>query len=168
MGDILIRPSRHADLGFIVELERHPENRELIGQWSDALHLAAIAREDHREHWIIERDARAAGYLIAFDGRHAYGGIYVKRILVAEKERGTGRAALARYLEDAFRRPGTSFVWLNVREVNARAQSVYRGLGFTRYAPGPEEAARLATAGEAPSAGAFSMRLDNPSPRDGH
>jgi len=62
---VRLRHTAPADLGFVTALERDAENRELIGQWSDEEHLAAIAGEKGREHWLIERDGRPAGYLIA-------------------------------------------------------------------------------------------------------
>ena len=140
-------------------LERHPDNRELIGQWGDAEHLAAIRREAGREHWIIERDGAPAGYLIAYDCRGAGAGIYVKRILVAEKNAGTGTTALATFLDDAFARPGVDIVWLNVRNGNARAQAVYESLGFRVFDPAGEERARYDAVAEAPVEKAFRMRL---------
>jgi ribosomal protein S18 acetylase RimI-like enzyme len=156
---VALRPSTASDLGFITALERHPDNRDLIGQWSDAEHLDAIAGRDGREHWIIERDGRPAGYLIAYDCRAHAAGIYVKRILVADKERGTGRAALATFLDAAFARPGVDCAWLNVRAGNFRAQAVYRKLGFTRFDPVGEEAARYDAAGQRPIDQDFRMRL---------
>ena len=99
---VTLRPSASADLAWITALERRPDHRDAIGQWSDAEHLDAIHRRDGREHWIMEREARPAGYLIAYDCRAVGAGIYVKRILVDEKERGTGKAALALFLRDAF------------------------------------------------------------------
>lgn len=158
--DIRLRPTRPDDLPFVTALERHPENRELIGQWSDEEHLAAIAKQDAREHWIIERDGRAAGYLIAFDGRAHGAGIYVKRILVREKDRGTGKAALAAFLESAFARAGVDFVWLTVRDTNLRAQAVYRGLGFERYDPSPQEAERWNALVDPAGNGVFRMRIE--------
>ena len=140
--DVGLRPSRPGDLPFVTALERHPDNQGFIGQWSDAEHLAAIEGREGREHWIIERDGQPAGYLIAFDGRDENAGIYVKRLLVVDKERGTGKAALARFLELAYARPGVDLVWLMVFEPNARAQAVYRALGFTRFDPPPEDEAR--------------------------
>ena len=136
-----LRRTRAEDLAYVTSLERAPENREHIGQWSDAEHLEAIARKRGREHWIIEREGEPAGYLIAFDVRGRGAGIYVKRILVAEKERGTGAAALASFLDDALARTGVDFVWLLVRARNERAQAVYRKLGFSRHEPAPEVAA---------------------------
>jgi ribosomal protein S18 acetylase RimI-like enzyme len=154
-----VRPTLPEDLAFVTTLERHADNREHIGQWSDAEHLDAIARRGGREHWIIERGGRPAGYLIAFDGRPQGRGIYVKRILVGEKDRGTGKAALAAFLEEAFARPDVPFIWLQVREANARAQAVYTGLGFRRIDPPPGELAGW-DAVDAGGAGVFRMRLD--------
>ena len=153
--DVRLRPSGAADLDFITTLERHPDNRDWIGQWTDAEHLAAIAGERGRSHWIIERDGTRAGYLIAYDCRANGADVYVKRILVKDKERGTGRAALRTFLDWAFS-DGTDAVWLIVRDNNARAQAVYRGLGFQRF--DPEDARRYDTAAEPPGEGCFRMR----------
>ena len=147
-----LRPATEADLPFVTALERRPDHLEAIGQWSDAEHLAAIRREGLREHWIIEREGRPAGYLIAIDERRANGGIYLKRILVAEKGDGTGRAAMRRFIERAFGEVDAGFVWLNVRTENLRAQQLYASLGFRRVPP-PDGAF------ENPQR-AFSMRLD--------
>jgi ribosomal protein S18 acetylase RimI-like enzyme len=155
-----LRPTRAHDLAFVTGLERHPDNRGLIGQWSDAEHLDAIAGRGAREHWVIERDGAPAGYLIAFDGRAHGAGLYVKRILVGDKERGTGKAALARFLDDACSRPGIEFVWLLVREDNLRAQAVYAALGFRRYAPTAEEAAHWDATMDPAGAGVLRMRLE--------
>jgi ribosomal protein S18 acetylase RimI-like enzyme len=154
--DVRLRHTLPADLGFVTALERDAANRELIGQWSDAEHLAAIAGEKGRVHWVIERDGRPAGYLIAYDCRSAGAGIYVKRILVKDKEQGTGRAALAAFLERAFVRDGADAVWLIVHDNNARAQAVYTSLGFVGF--DPPDRARYDTAAEPPPAGCLRMR----------
>ena len=154
-----LRATRADDLAFVTTLERHPDNRELIGQWTDAEHLAAIAGEEAREHWIIERDGVRAGYLIDYDGRDLYGGVYLKRILVGEKNRGVGTAALKAFLARMFARPGMDFVWLCVRAENRRAQAVYEGLGFERFEPEAAEAERLARRGDVPPSDVFRMRL---------
>jgi ribosomal protein S18 acetylase RimI-like enzyme len=159
MDAVTLRRTRQADLAFVASLERREDNRELIGQWSDQEHREAIGGTTAREHWIIERDGAPAGYLIAYDGRPRARSLYVKRILVDDKDRGTGSAALTRYLDDAFARDGIDFVWLMVREKNARAQAIYRRLGFERYEPPAAEAAELAAYAEAPSPDSFRMRL---------
>ena len=158
-GGVVLRPSRRDDLAWVVALERHADNRELIGQWGDEEHLVAMARKDGREHWLIERNAAPAGYMISYDGRAEYGGAYLKRILVADRERGTGRAAIGLFLEAVFARPGMEFVWLCVRAEHDRAQHVYRQLGFRVFEPTREEAARLALRGDVPGDDVFRMRI---------
>lgn len=158
---VTLRPTLESDLAWVTALERRPDHVDIIGQWSDGEHLEAIRRRGNREHWIIEREERPAGYLIAYDCRAAHAGIYVKRILVAEKERGTGCAALAAFLELAFAREGVGGVWLIVRNDNVRAQAVYRSLGFGRFEPEAEEARRYDSIAEAPMEKCFRMRLSS-------
>ena len=156
---VTLRPSRAGDLAWITALERRPDHLDAIGQWSDAEHLAAIEGRDGREHWIIEREGERAGYLIACDRREAGTGIYVKRILVEAKERGTGRAALAAFLEQAFARPGADGVWLIVRNGNERARHVYASLGFEPFEPPEDVARRFDAVNEAPADKCRRMRL---------
>ena len=157
-SSVRLRPSQPSDLAYVIALERHPSNRDLIGQWSDAEHLAAIAKRDAREHWIIERDGRPAGYLIAYDAREQGAGIYLKRILVEAKEGGTGTEALRLFIAD-LRKRGAPMVWLIVFDWNERAQRVYRKLGFEHIDPRGNEKLRLDRGGEPPAEGAFRMRL---------
>jgi len=155
---VTLRRSGPTDLPFITGLERRDDHVAAIGQWTDLEHLAAI-QSPKREHWIIEQDGLPAGYLIAFDARAEGAGVYVKRILVAEKDKGIGTLALATFLDRAFGELGTRFTWLTVREGNTRAQAVYRRLGFHRLDPAPEFDRRLSVAAEAPSPGAFRMLI---------
>ncbi len=159
---VQLRRTRPDDLAFVTSLERNPDNRDFIGQWTDAEHLAAIAREGKREHWIIERDGAAAGYLIAYDCRFLDAGFYVKRLVVGDKEQGTGSDALHQFNERVFAMPGTSCVWLLVRDCNARAQHVYGKLGFVRFDPEGEEARRYDSWAEPPAEASFRMRLARP------
>jgi diamine N-acetyltransferase len=161
---IRLRSSCPEDLAFVTTLERMAGNRDFIGQWSDAEHLAAMGSEV-RSHWIIESpEGEPAGYLIAYDCVDAGCGIYVKRILVKDKGRGIGRAALARFVEDSFARTEVALVWLIVFERNARAQAVYHALGFQRFDPDAVEAVPFDAAAEPPREGAFRMILRRPSP----
>ena len=157
--EITLRPSTRGDLDFITALERRDDNRDYIGQWSDWEHLAAIEGRDGRSHWVIERDGERAGYLIAYDCRAGDAGFYVKRILVDQKDGGTGTAALRSFITQAFSKPNVSCVWLMVRAVNARGQHIYRKLGFRQFEPAPAEAARYDRFESAPGEGVFRMRL---------
>ena len=143
---------------------RAPENRTQIGQWTDEEHLAAVESRNGREHWIIEREGQPAGYLIAYDGRAANGSVYLKRILVADKERGTGTEALRRFIAIVSRHEAVRSLWLIVRSDNHRAQHVYRKLGFRSIDPAGVEAHAYDRAGEPPMPGCHRMelRLANP------
>ncbi|HEY2627597.1 MAG TPA: GNAT family N-acetyltransferase [Usitatibacter sp.] len=160
---VQLRKSRPGDLAFVTSLERNADNRDFIGQWSDAEHLAAIAGEGKREHWIIESSGAAAGYLIAYDCRFLDAGFYVKRLLVADKERGLGSDALRQFNQRVFTMPGTSCVWLIVRDFNVRAQHVYTKMGFARFDPEGEEKRRYDSWAEAPAEKSYRMRLWRPS-----
>jgi ribosomal protein S18 acetylase RimI-like enzyme len=148
---ISLRPSTPADVAFITALERHPDNRDYIGQWTDAEHLSAIAGENRRSHAIIERDGKPEGYLIAYDRRDEGAGIYVKRILVNGKGRGTGSEALRIFVERALAEGRTEFIWLLVRDRNERAKAVYRKLGFVRFDPDADVARRFNSAADTPN-----------------
>jgi len=154
-----LRPTAAQDLAFVTSLERDSQNREFIGQWTDAEHLDAIGRKAGREHWIIEVDGKPAGYLIAYDARATDAGVYVKRLLVADKEKGIGTAALAAFLDDACAREDAGFVWLMVFDWNARAQAVYERLGFHRYEAPAVEEPRLAQV-DSIRPGVWRMRIE--------
>jgi ribosomal protein S18 acetylase RimI-like enzyme len=155
--EVLVRPSRAEDLRFVTSLERHPDNVELIGQWSDAEHLAAIEGRDRWRHWIVEEGGGFAGYIISRDCRAQAAGIYVKRILVGEKDRGLGQAALSAFLARAREEYGACDVWLIVRNENARAQAVYRKLGFAPFFPTGDDGARFDALAEAPADRCYRM-----------
>ena len=156
---IALRRSTAADLPYVTALERHVDNRELIGQWTDEQHRDAIDEREGWSHWILERDGAPAGYLIARDCRAHGAGLYIKRILVGDKGRGTGQAGLAAFIRDARERHGEPLIWLIVRSGNVRAESVYGKLGFVRFEPAPDEARRFDAVAEAPPERCFRMRL---------
>jgi diamine N-acetyltransferase len=128
---IALRRTATADLDFVLALEHHPDQAPFIGQWTRDEHLATLGRAD-REHLIIEAAGGPVGYLISYDVREAGYGIYIKRIAIAEKSRGIGRAALRAYFAHVGRRVGAEAVWLAVRDHNARALRAYAAVGFVR------------------------------------
>lgn len=140
---VVLRRAAPADLDFVLALERHPENAPFIGQWPRERHLAELARAD-REYWIVERPGAPAplGFAIVYDLRAQGYGVYVKRIALAEKSSGAGRAAIARLCERAARELGAERLWLSVFADNARAIRAYRAAGLEVAAQ--DEAARAA------------------------
>ena len=164
-GGCRLRPTVDADLDWVLALERDPANTPFIGSWTRAEHAAAIAAPD-REHWTIERGrgGERIGYLIAFDLRARGHGVYVKRIVVADKSRGLGREALGRFARHAFDELGAAHVWLTVYPENERAQRSYRALGFATLDPEPARRAELHAAAGGFSEKSFVMRLERGAP----
>lgn len=128
---VALRPTSKGDLAFVLRDEGSEENRPFIGRWPRERHLDALAGGD-AEHLILERDGAPVGYAI-LTGLDGPGGILcLKRLMVAEKGRGHGRAALRLIKERAFNRLGTHRLWLGVKEENARARRLYESEGFVR------------------------------------
>jgi ribosomal protein S18 acetylase RimI-like enzyme len=137
---VRLRPTLDSDLEFVIALERDPDNRPFIKQWTLDLHADAIRRSD-REHWIIESTpvGDRLGYLIAYDLTSDDLGVYIKRVVTAEKSRGVGRAALSLFVKHAFADLSTDYVWLCVYPENERGQRCYRSIGFILFdAPSSE------------------------------
>lgn len=128
---ITLRPTRESDLDFVLQLESDAANSPYVGSWSREQHRAAIAADD-RQHWIVERGSRGerVGYVIGLDLRAMGLGVHLKRIVVADKSRGIGRAAVARFTEQAVADLQPEFVWLDVLQHNERAQAAYRAAGY--------------------------------------
>ncbi|HET9371434.1 MAG TPA: GNAT family N-acetyltransferase [Vicinamibacterales bacterium] len=140
---VRLRRTAPADLAFILPLEHHPDNRDLIGQWTCEEHLVTMARSD-REHWtMVNEQETPLGYLIAYDSRTDGYGIYIKRIAVAERSRGVGRVALAAFLDHIWRDSDADLVTLAVRGHNARAIHVYEIVGFETWALTPGQRAAM-------------------------
>jgi ribosomal-protein-alanine N-acetyltransferase len=118
-----IRPAALADLAALVAIER----RCFSDPWSEAAFQEALSSE-----WtfalVADSGRGTAGYLI---GREAAGSGEILNLAVAPefRRRGIGAALLEEALV-AFRRRRASEVFLEVRESNHSAQSLYLARGF--------------------------------------
>ena len=118
-----IRPAALADAATLVAIER----RCFSDPWSESAFREALASE-----WtfglVVEGGRGPAGYLI---GRVVAGSGEVLNLAVAPefRRRGLGGAMLEEGLA-AFRRRGATEVFLEVRESNHSAQSLYLARGF--------------------------------------
>ncbi len=128
-GSIALRPSNPDDCDFILEAETHPDNVRFVEQWTRERHLRCMERTDCL-HWIVEQGGRPIGYAILQDADDPGRSLLLRRIVIASKGRGHGRAAvilLARYCFDVLR---FHRLWLYVAVSNRRARTLYRKLGF--------------------------------------
>lgn len=142
-----LRPTLAGDVDFVLSLERHPDNRPFILQWSRDEHVCSIEFDDH-EHYIIESTLTGdrLGYIIVYNLVEKGLGLYIKRIVVGEKSRRIGRNALRMVLERAFHEFNALTVYLAVFPDNKRAQRSYRAMGFTGATLLPQEYLELENA----------------------
>lgn len=130
---IRIRKTREGDIPFVLRLEVHPDNAPFVGQWKEQQHRAALQDPDCG-HWIIEAQAtgKPAGYLILRGLQNPHGSVEFMRIVISEKRKGLGREALRLVKQIAFEQFRAHRLWLDVRDFNVRAQSLYRSEGFVK------------------------------------
>ena len=129
---MLLRPTTTDDLDFILALEHRPDNREFIGQWLRDEHVETMARADRQHLVMVAEGGEPLGYLIAYNVIGEGYGLYIKRIAVAERSRGVGRAALSQFAERAWT-TDARLISLAVRTHNERAQRCYRATGFETW-----------------------------------
>lgn len=79
---------------------------------------------------ILEKveDGEAVGYVIL---ANLHKSVELRRIVVAEKGRGYGRAAVRQIKRLVFEELGAPRPWLDVKENNSRARHIYTSEGFT-------------------------------------
>jgi RimJ/RimL family protein N-acetyltransferase len=126
---VRLRPTTEADLDFVLATEQDAHNRRFIGQWSRAEHAAALRSPAFR-HFVVEHDGRPVGYVILQDVDRDDRVLQFRRIALAERGRGHGRAALRAARRLAFEELGARRFWLDVKTSNAVARSLYGSEGW--------------------------------------
>ena len=129
---IRLRPTLASDIAFVVSLEQNAENLPFITPWERTQHEAAIRFPDMR-HFIVEGGLglEPVGYLILIGCRNPHQSIELKRMVIAAKGQGLGRAALRVAKRVAFDDLGAHRFWLDVKSRNERAKALYDAEGFT-------------------------------------
>jgi len=126
-----LRPTRPADLDFVLAAEHVAYEAGCVRLWSRDRHCQAIQHADER-HWIVQ-DAQtqaAVGYVIMLGILDPDQCLHIKRIVITQAGRGYGRSTLQQLLHKTFGEFAAHRVWLDVMEDNAPARSLYRRLGF--------------------------------------
>ena len=129
---VRLRPTAEGDLDFVLREEGDEENRPFIGRWPRGRHLEALADEDVEHLIAVDRGGGPVGYAILTGVRDPGRILCLKRLMVAEKGRGYGRAVLRLVKERAFGELGAHRLWLDVKEGNARARGLYGSEGFVQ------------------------------------
>ena len=129
VNGVSIRKTTEADLDFVITAENAVENMQNVVQWSREQHVAAFHNEDIF-HAIIEVDGKSVGYAITAGLKDSNKAIELRRIVVVEKSKGYGKAAVQLFKKLAFEEFKAHRLWLDVREYNTRARDLYKALGF--------------------------------------
>ncbi len=130
---IAVRPTEEKDIAYVLGAEAGEENAPYVAQWSRQQHLDAIEDVDIK-HIIIEETENGSiiGYAIIAGIKSNHNAIELRRIVITEKGRGYGRRALQLIKALSFNEWGAHRLWLDVREKNQRAQSLYMSEGFVK------------------------------------
>ena len=129
--DVTARPATPDDLAFVMAAERAPDNAPFVLQWPREKHMEAMTDPSYA-HWVLEQAGRRTGYLILMDLFNPHASLQLRRLVVTEKGRGIGRAAVRLAKAAAFERFDAHRLWLDVMEHNTRAQALYASEGFVR------------------------------------
>jgi diamine N-acetyltransferase len=126
-----LRPTTPADLDFVVGAEGDPDSAPFILPWTRERHAQALAEAD-LAHLVIEGpDGHGrAGFVLLAGLTSPHESIEFRRIVVTAKGQGLGRAAVRAVKRLVFVERKAHRLWLDVKEHNARARSLYQSEGF--------------------------------------
>ncbi|MBA4493603.1 GNAT family N-acetyltransferase [Paenactinomyces guangxiensis] len=128
---IILRRTTLQDLDFVLETEHHEENRLFITPWTEDQHRELLSDRDKR-HLIIETvtDRKKAGYVMIGGVTDVNRSIEIIRIVIREKGKGLGKETLRLIKRWAFGELQAHRLWLDVKDFNDRARSLYKKEGF--------------------------------------
>ena len=124
-----LRRATRQDLPYVLQLEARFCSLGFVGRDEEVMHHQQIADADCF-YGIVECDEKAAGYVILRDLRSINQSIELKRIVIAEPDKGLGTRVLENIITKSFEELSAHRLWLDVYADNERALHVYRSLGF--------------------------------------
>jgi Acetyltransferases, including N-acetylases of ribosomal proteins len=125
-----LRSTNENDLRFVTEIESEAAGERFVTAETLEAHAKYLADADIR-HLIIENDGKSVGYAIMAGIGDANESLELRRLVIAEKGKGYGREALRAIKRMAFEELGAHRLWLDVKDFNRRARSLYESEGFT-------------------------------------
>ena len=131
--DIELRRTTTNDLSYVLAAEGDDDNSRFIAVWPEEKHRAAL-NDPNIAHLIIasQPDSQPIGFVILAGVQGEHRSIEFMRIVVTDKGKGYGRAAVRAIKRHAFDTLSAHRLWLDVKEQNTRARAVYEKEGF-RY-----------------------------------
>ena len=130
MYAVCLRSTTVDDLDFVVSAERELDNEPFIMRWSRNRHAAALSDPDIA-HRVLEHESFGrVGFVIVVGLADPHENLEFRRVVITEKRRGFGRAAVRLVKRFAFVERRAHRLWLDVKEENHRARSLYESEGF--------------------------------------
>jgi GNAT superfamily N-acetyltransferase len=125
-----LSPLAPSDIPEVMRLERLPGYDAFIGCFDAATHAAEMASEDARYFGVRNGDS-LAGFVLLQKLREP--SVLLRRISVAEPNRGTGKLLLRSVMDWVFANTAADALELDVRQTNRRARHVYEREGFVWF-----------------------------------
>ena len=133
LGRMRLRPTLLSDLDFVLTVERDARNLPFITPWERTQHEGAVRFPDFR-HFIVETGADyvSSGFVILQGCRNPHRSVELKRIVLQHETQGQGRgrACLRLLKRMAFADLRAHRFWLDVKQLNSRALTLYASEGF--------------------------------------
>ncbi|AFZ29271.1 GCN5-related N-acetyltransferase [Gloeocapsa sp. PCC 7428] len=126
-----LRSTTTEDLDFVLATEQDRENSLFVQQWTPQQHADAL-RDRDLSHLIIEciTPKRCVGYVILAGLENPHRSVELRRLVVKDKGKGYGTAALRLIKKLAFEQLHAHRLWLDVKDFNYVARRLYEKEGF--------------------------------------
>ncbi len=133
-NDILrMESTTENDIPYILETENDPVNSPYVFQWTHDKHKAAFDNPDLLHLLLKDKETgERVGYMIVAGIQSPHKSIELMRLAVSKKNKGFGRDSIRLLLDHAFNTLSAHRVWLDVKEYNFSAHSLYDYLGFVQ------------------------------------
>jgi len=129
--DIELRRTTEHDLPYVLSAEGDEDSRRFIAVWPEEKHRAALD-DTNIAHLIIASTPHSPpiGFVIVAGVQGEHRSIEFLRIVVTDKGKGYGRAAVRAIKRHAFETLSAHRLWLDVKAQTTRARAVYEKEGF--------------------------------------
>jgi len=123
-----LRKTEERDLDYVLAVEHGDENRLFVIPWSREQHLQALVDPDVA-HLIVNAETKV-GYVILAGLLGPNQSIELRRIVISEKGKGYGSAAVEIIKDLVFKTYQAHRLWLDVKMQNQRARGIYEAADF--------------------------------------
>lgn len=128
---LTFRATRPDDLPFVTAAERAPENRRFVTPYTIAEHSVLLGDPCFRHLVCHSSGSQPVGFLLLAGIGSPNRSIEFRRLVITEKGRGYGRAAVRLVKALSFSSLTAHRLWLDVVQENTAARALYASEGFS-------------------------------------